>query len=155
MLYIRIAISDKAYAGFHSWWCCCGASKWSPTPLSTLVSSTFLITEHNQHALTEKSLGFQCYKVIFLVNLLKEKLYLSRLVTKPTKWHVRPAKTQISLGIRPVWSESSLCALRVAKDPVLLHVDSEDSKGIMLIWVFAGRTLTSLVLSCRCSFVIH
>ena len=26
----------------------------------------------------------------------------SRLMTKPTKWHVRPAKTQISLGIRPV-----------------------------------------------------
>ena len=25
---------------------------------------------------------------------------------------VRPAKTQISLGIRPVWSESSLCAWR-------------------------------------------
>ena len=22
----------------------------------------------------------------------------------PAKWHVRPAKTQISLGIRPVWS---------------------------------------------------
>ena len=34
--------------------------------------------------------------------------YMSRLMTKPTKWHVRPAKTQISLGIRPVWSESSL-----------------------------------------------
>ena len=28
--------------------------------------------------------------------------YMSRLVTKPTKWHVPPAKTQISLGIRPV-----------------------------------------------------
>ena len=27
-----------------------------------------------------------------------------RLMTKPTKWHVRPAKTQINLGIRPVWS---------------------------------------------------
>ena len=26
-------------------------------------------------------------------------------MTKPTKWHVRPAKTQISLGIRPVWSD--------------------------------------------------
>ena len=25
-------------------------------------------------------------------------------MTKPTKWHVRPAKTQISLGISPVWS---------------------------------------------------
>ena len=28
--------------------------------------------------------------------------HLSRLMTKPTKWHVRPAKTQIGLGIRPV-----------------------------------------------------
>ena len=25
-------------------------------------------------------------------------------ITKPTKWHLRPAKTQISLGIHPVWS---------------------------------------------------
>ena len=30
--------------------------------------------------------------------------HLSRLMTKPTKWHMRPAKTQISLGIRPVLS---------------------------------------------------
>ena len=37
---------------------------------------------------------------------------MSRLMTKPTKWHVRTAKTQISLGIRPVWSESSLSAWR-------------------------------------------
>ena len=27
---------------------------------------------------------------------------MSCLVTKPTKWHVRPAKIQISLGIHPV-----------------------------------------------------
>ena len=27
---------------------------------------------------------------------------MTRLMTKPTKWHVRPPKTQISLGIRPV-----------------------------------------------------
>ena len=57
---------------------------------------------------------------------------------------VRPAKTQISLGIRPVWSESSLCAQWVAKNPSFLHADSEDSDqtGRMprLIWVFAGRT---------------
>ena len=31
---------------------------------------------------------------------------------------VRPSKTQISLGICPVWSESSLCAQWVDKDPV-------------------------------------
>ena len=33
-------------------------------------------------------------------------------MTKPTKWHVCQVKTQISLGIRPVWSESSLSAWR-------------------------------------------
>ena len=69
---------------------------------------------------------------------------MSRLKTKPTKWSVRPAKTQISLGIRPVWSESSLCAQWVANDTSFFHADSEDSDqiGLMprLIWVFAGRT---------------
>ena len=44
-----------------------------------------------------------------------------------TKWHVRPVKTQMSLGIRPVWSESSLCAQWVAKDLSFLHAVSEDS----------------------------
>ena len=39
---------------------------------------------------------------------------------------MRPAKTQISLGIRPVWSESSQCTQWVAKDPRFLHADSED-----------------------------
>ena len=31
-------------------------------------------------------------------------------MTKPTKWPVRPVKTQIRLGICPVWSEPSLSA---------------------------------------------
>ena len=40
---------------------------------------------------------------------------MSPRTTKPTKWHMRPAKIHISLGIRPVvgcpgWSESSLSA---------------------------------------------
>ena len=64
---------------------------------------------------------------------------------------MRPAKTQISLGIHPVWSESSLSTQWVAQDPSFLHADSEDSDqtGRMprLIWVFAGRTTTLLVLS--------
>ena len=54
-------------------------------------------------------------------------------------------KTQIGLGIRPVWSESLLCAQWVAKGSVFLQVDSEDSDqtGRMrrLIWDFAGRTV--------------
>ena len=75
---------------------------------------------------------------------------------KTNKMSVRPTKTQISLGIRPVWSESSLCAQWVVKDPSFLHADSEDSvqTGRMprLIWVFAGRTLILLVLSYHGSF---
>ena len=75
---------------------------------------------------------------------------------KTNKVEVRPAKTQISLGIRPVWSESSLCAQWVAKDLSFLHADSEDSDqtGRMprLIWVFAGRTATLFVLSRGGSF---
>ena len=62
---------------------------------------------------------------------------------------VRLMKTQISLGIHPVWSESSLCAECLAKDPSFLLADSKDSKqtGRMprLIRVFAGHTATLLV----------
>ena len=57
---------------------------------------------------------------------------------------VRQAKIQFSLGIRPVWSESSLCVQWVAKDPSFLNADSDDSDqtGRMprLIWVLVGRT---------------
>ena len=53
-------------------------------------------------------------------------------------------KTRISLDIRPVWSESMLCTQWTAKDPMLLHADSEDSdqtgQMLRLIWVFAGHT---------------
>ena len=69
---------------------------------------------------------------------------MSHLMTKPTKWHVRPAETQISLGNRPVWSESSLCTQWVAKVLSFFHADSEDSDqtGQMprLIGVFTGHT---------------
>ena len=62
---------------------------------------------------------------------------------KTNKMTVCPAKTQISLGM-PSLTESSLCAQWVAKDPIFLHADSEDSDqtGQMpsLIRVFAGRT---------------
>ena len=60
----------------------------------------------------------------------------------PVPLPVCPAKTQISLGIHPVWSESSLSAHWAVKVSRFLHVDSEDSdqKGQMpnLIWVFSG-----------------
>ena len=70
-------------------------------------------------------------------------LYLSRLTTKPTKWHVRPAKTQINLGIRPFWSESSLSTWVNLRSLAIIraHSEASDQTGRMprLIWVFAGR----------------
>ena len=69
---------------------------------------------------------------------------MSRLIAKPTKWSARPAKTQISLGIRPVWSESSLSAWRKVGSLATQWAHSKDSDqtGRMprLIWGFAGRT---------------
>ena len=63
---------------------------------------------------------------------------------KTNKLHLRPVKTRINLGIRQVWSKTSLCAQSVAKDTSFIYADSEDSDqtGRMprLIWVFAGRT---------------
>ena len=72
-----------------------------------------------------------------------KRLYMSRRTTKPTKWPLRPAKTQISLGIRPLWSESPPCAQWVDKKKgFFLRTAKTDQTGRMprLIWVFAGRT---------------
>ena len=76
---------------------------------------------------------------------------MSRLMTKPTKWHVHPAKTRISLGICPVWSDSLSSAWRKLGSLATHWAHSEDSDqtGCMprLIRVFAGRTVILLVLS--------
>ena len=76
---------------------------------------------------------------------------MSRLMTKPTKWPVRPAKTQLNLDIRPVWSESSLSAWRKIGALAAHWAHSEDSDQTermpRLIRVFAGRTFILLVLS--------
>ena len=71
---------------------------------------------------------------------------------------MRPAKTQISLGIRPVWSESSLSAWRKLGSLATQWAHSKDSDQTRqmprLIRVFAGCTVTLLVLSC-CSLYIE
>ena len=52
---------------------------------------------------------------------------------KPTKWSVRPAKTQISLGIRPFWSESWLSAWRRIGTLAThwAHNEDSDQSGLM------------------------
>ena len=62
---------------------------------------------------------------------------------KRTFGHLRPAKIQIRLRIRAVWSKSSLGAFRETKDAKFLHADNKnsDQRAQMrrLIWVFVGR----------------
>ena len=76
---------------------------------------------------------------------------MSRLMIKPIKRHVRPVKTQIGLGICPVWS---VFAVRMKKLGSLVthwaHSEESDQTGWMprLIRVFAGCTVILLVLSC-------
>ena len=48
------------------------------------------------------------------------------MTTKPTKWPVRPVKTQISLSIRPVWSESWLSTWRNLWSSATYWAHSED-----------------------------
>ena len=65
-------------------------------------------------------------------------------MTKPTKWSVCPGKTQISLGIHPVWSESLLSAWTIIGSLATYKAHSKDSDQTWrmprLIWVFAGGT---------------
>ena len=72
---------------------------------------------------------------------------------------VRPAKTRIRLGIRPVWSEFSLSAWRNIESLATHweHSKDSDQTGRMprLICVFAGHTFILLVLSCRGSCKFH
>ena len=94
--------------------------------------------------------------------------YFSHLMAKPTKWPVRPAKTQISLGICPVWSESLLCAQLVAMDPnssggqQRLRSDWANAQadlslrwthmpfvGFVMRWLISGYQKVEL---CQCAF---
>ena len=121
---------------------------WRPT-----VSPDFFLTG---------PLGFSsfCLPQIWMMNAdsfrkptdwnTKDILKISRSTTTPTEWC--ESGDDLDLGhIRPVWSESLLWALWVAKDPNLLQVDSKDQTGPMPrpIWVFnGGAQVILLVLSC-------
>ena len=73
--------------------------------------------------------------------------HLSRLTTKPTKWHVHPAKTQISLGIFPVWSESLLSAWRKVGSLATHWAHSEDSDQTGRTYHFVGFVVRRLISS--------
>ena len=82
---------------------------------------------------------------------------LSRDIKKRKKQNeCAPSEDSDQPGIRLVWSESSLCAQWVAKDPSFLHADSEDSDqtadaqaDLSLHWAhshFVGFVMSRLIL---------
>ena len=83
-------------------------------------------------------------------------------MTKRAFWHVRRTKTQISLRICAVRSESSLSAWRNLASLAIQNAPSEDSDQTArmrrLIWIFAGRTcpvVRFLPLRILCLYLLH
>ena len=96
---------------------------------------------------------FDINKSIFqqiIINSLKTVCNVSRVTTKPTIWHVRPAKTPISLGIRSVWSESLLSLWRSIKSLTTHWAHSEDSDHPGLRWAHTGHFVGFVMLRLMC-----
>ena len=147
------------------------SSIWNLTLIGPVVSEEKMFMECGRRCTTEAYLSYKLTKWAFGSGELKMKwiindfwkLSLSNIPSaiksneprhdKMNKMSVRPAKTHISLGNCPVWSESSLSAWRKPGSLTThwAHSEDYDQTGRMprLIWVFAGRTLILLVLSCR------
>ena len=81
----------------------------------------------------------QCWSLFLVVHSYHVIAY-----PEPTKWSVRPAKTQISLGIPSVWSESSLSAWwnigSLASHWALSEDSDQTGRMPKLIWVLTWRT---------------
>ena len=121
--------------------------RWRLLLISTLLDETFAINVERLFSVD-----------ISLASVMTTKIIYEPPHDKTNKMTVRPAKTQISLDIHPVWSESSLSAWRKLWSLTTRWTHSEDSDqtGRMprLIWVFAGRTVILLVLSRGGSYII-
>ena len=61
--------------------------------------------ERNKYTASKKEPTLLLHNLMTCIYIFQQR---KKERNKQTKWHVRPAKTQISLGIRPVWSEFSL-----------------------------------------------
>ena len=98
---------------------------------------------------------FRIKRIPPIIDLLLNA-HLSHFMTKPTKWHAGHAKTQISVGIRPVWSGSSLSAWRKLGSLATHWAHSEDwsdwvdaQADLSLCWMhshFVGFVMRRLIL---------
>ena len=86
------------------------------------------------------------------------QLYMSRDRRFPTMWNVRPAKPQISLRIRAVWSEPLLVACIfydcLATDCTSFGVSKLKGRLIRLVWVYTCQNATLLEITCNGSYIL-
>ena len=73
---------------------------------------------------------------------VKLLIRIKPLSKKGTSWHVLPSKTQISLCIHAVWSESSTGDLLIAKRPTFLQLEK------LRLWSDHAVVQTDLNLHC-------
>ena len=96
--------------------------------------------ERNKYTASKKEPTLLLHNLMICIYIFQQRKKERK---KQTNWHVRPAKTQISLDIRPVWSEFSLSPWRkLGSLPThWARIEDYDHTGRMhrLIWVFAGR----------------
>ena len=140
---IEFLITVSYYNGWRRLW-----SVWFSYSFTHLPCiKIFLLLELNKLEWSKVLYGWQL-SILSDSPLWTDRIHLSRLMTKPTKWLC--AQWRLGSAWSSVQSDRSL---HCAKDPSFLHANSEDSDqtGRMprLIWVFAGCTLILLVLSCH------
>ena len=118
-----------------------GTSHSLPSPLSSDVSDQMMYIQG-----TPASWKYIPILITYKLILMTRRIYMSRLITKPTKWQVHPAKTQISLGICPVWS---VFAVRMKKAWVVSYPLS-GQRRLWSDWAhsyFAGFVMSRLIFS--------
>ena len=98
----------------------------------------WVLAGHTGHFVGFVVLRLKCAECKKVMN--QQVKYMNCNKKKPTKWPGRPVKTKISLGIRPVWSESSLSAWRILGSSLIVCTAKIDQTGWMprLVWGLAG-----------------
>ena len=81
--------------------------------------------------------------------------HINHNVIKRTFGHVCPAKIQVSLRIRAVWSEYSLSAFWIGKDTTFLHADNRvsDQTVLRLRWAHMSEGTLSHIAGCMLSHI--
>ena len=114
----------------------------------------FLSHSHTHDRFLYSSKGTQFIYMFFVIIM---QWHMSRDMIFPSMWYVRPAKPQISLRIRAVWSEPLLVAWifydSYATDWTALGVSKLNRRLQRLVRVYTCQNATLLIITCRGSYI--